>query len=111
MHPRSRFSNDRSRRLPFAPRRAADRRPARAEGRFAAFSNRNFRLFFAGQTISSIGSWSQSLAIIWLVLEITGRSDRLGIAMALQFLPMLLLGAPAGVLADRIVNRRVLLAS
>ena len=110
MHPRSRFSNDRSRRSPI-PRRAADRRPARAEGRFAAFSNRNFRLFFAGQTISSIGSWSQSLAIIWLVLEITGRSDRLGIAMALQFLPMLLLGAPAGVLADRIDNRRVLLAT
>ena len=79
--------------------------------RFAAFGNRNFRLYFIGQTISSIGSWTQSLAVIWLVLEITNRSDRLGIATALQFLPMLLLGAPAGVLADKIDNRRLLLAT
>jgi len=79
--------------------------------RFAAFDNRNFRLYFIGQTISSIGSWTQSLAVTWLVLEITNRSDRLGVAVALQFLPMLVLGAPAGVLADRIDNRRLLLAT
>jgi MFS family permease len=79
--------------------------------RFAAFGNRNFRLYFVGQTISSIGSWAQSLAVTWLVLELTDRSDQLGIALALQFLPMLLLGAPAGVLADRLDNRRVLLAT
>lgn len=79
--------------------------------RFAAFSNRNFRLYFIGQTISSIGSWTQSLALIWLVLEITNRSDRLGLAVALQFLPMLILGAPAGVLADKFDNRRLLLAT
>ena len=84
-----------------------DRRPLR----FAAFGNRNFRLYFIGQTISSIGTWTQSLAVIWLVLEITNRSDRLGIATALQFLPMLLLGAPAGVLADKIDNRRLLVAT
>ncbi len=80
-------------------------------GRFAAFGNRNFRLYFVGQTISSIGSWSQSLAVTWLVLELTNRSDQLGIAMALQFLPTLLLGAPAGVLVDRIDNRRLLVAT
>jgi MFS family permease len=79
--------------------------------RFAAFGNRNFRLYFIGQTISSIGSWSQSLAVTWLVLELTNRSDQLGIAMALQFLPMLLLGAPAGVLVDRVDNRRLLVAT
>jgi MFS family permease len=79
--------------------------------RFAAFGNRNFRLYFIGQTISSIGSWSQSLAVTWLVLELTNRSDQLGIAMALQFLPMLLLGAPAGVLVDRLDNRRLLVAT
>ncbi len=45
------------------------------------------------------------------MLEITDRSDQLGIAMALQFLPMLLLGAPAGVLADKVDNRRLLLAT
>jgi MFS family permease len=83
----------------------------RAPRRFEAFGNRNFRHYFIGQTISSIGSWTQSLAVIWLVLEITNRSDRLGLATALQFLPMLLLGAPAGVLADRIDNRRLLIGT
>ena len=81
------------------------------ERRFAAFEKRNFKLYFVGQTISSIGSWTQALAIIWLVLEITDRSGGLGIATALQFLPMLLLGAPAGVLADKYDNRRLLLAT
>ena len=85
--------------------------PATTPSRFAAFGNRNFRLYFIGQTISSIGSWAQSLAVTWLVLELTDRSDQLGIALALQFLPMLILGAPAGVLADRLNNRRLLLAT
>ncbi len=83
----------------------------RTPQRFAAFQNRNFARYFIGQTVSSVGSWTQSLAVIWLVLEITDRSDRLGIAMALQFLPMLLLGAPAGVLADKVDNRRLLLVT
>ena len=80
-------------------------------GRFAAFHHANFRRYFAGQVISSVGSWLQALAITWLVLDLTGRSDRLGIAVALQFLPLLLLGAPAGVLADRVDNRRLLLVT
>ena len=79
--------------------------------RFAAFGNRNFRRYFIGQTISAVGSWTQTLAVTWLVLDLTDRSDQLGIAMALQFLPMLVLGAPAGVLADRIDNRRLLIAT
>ena len=77
--------------------------------RFAAFQHANFRRYFAGQVISSVGTWLQALAVTWLVLDLTGRSDRLGIAVALQFLPLLLLGAPAGVLADRVDNRRLLL--
>jgi MFS family permease len=77
--------------------------------RFAAFRHGNFRRYFAGQVISSVGSWLQALAVTWLVLDLTGRSDRLGVAVALQFLPLLLLGAPAGVLADRVDNRRLLL--
>ena len=96
------------------PHRAGSRvgdEPTTAPGRFAAFGNRNFRLYFVGQTISSIGSWAQSLAVTWLVLDLTDRSDQLGIALALQFLPMLILGAPAGVLADRLNNRRLLLAT
>jgi len=79
--------------------------------RFAAFEHRNFRRYFIGQVISSVGTWLQALAVTWLVLDLTGRSDRLGIAVALQFLPLLLLGAPAGVLADRVDNRRLLLVT
>jgi MFS family permease len=76
--------------------------------RFAAFQHRNFRRYFVGQVTSSVGSWLQALAVTWLVLDLTDRSDRLGLAVALQFLPLLLLGAPAGVLADRVDNRRLL---
>lgn len=79
--------------------------------RFAAFQHSTFRRYFAGQVISSVGSWLQALAVTWLVLDLTGRSDRLGIAVALQFLPLLVLGAPAGVLADRVDNRRLLLVT
>jgi MFS family permease len=79
--------------------------------RFAAFEVRNFRRYFVGQIISSVGSWTQALAVTWIVLDLTDRSDQLGIVMALQFLPMLLLGAPAGVLADKIDNRRLLVAT
>lgn len=79
--------------------------------RFAAFRHSNFRRYFVGQVISSVGSWLQALAVTWLVLDLTGRSDQLGIVMALQFLPMLVLGAPAGVLADKIDNRQLLVAT
>ena len=81
------------------------------ERRFAAFGARNFRRYFIGQIISSVGSWTQALAMTWLVLDLTDRSDQLGVVMALQFLPMLVLGAPAGVLADKIDNRRLLIAT
>jgi len=79
--------------------------------RFAAFRHDGFRRYFAGQVISSVGTWLQALAVTWLVLDLTGRSDRLGVAVALQFLPLLLLGAPAGVLADRVDDRRLLIAT
>ena len=79
--------------------------------RFAAFEVGNFRRYFVGQIISSVGSWTQALAVTWIVLDLTDRSDQLGIVMALQFLPMLLLGAPAGVLADKVDNRRLLIAT
>ncbi len=82
-----------------------------AAPRFAAFGAHNFRRYFVGQIISSVGSWTQALAVTWLVLDLTDRSDQLGIVMALQFLPMLVLGAPAGVLADKVDNRRLLIAT
>ncbi len=64
-----------------------------------------------GQLLSTIGTWMQTLAEAWLVLELTNRSDRLGITVALQFAPLLVFGALAGVLADRFDNRRLLVVT
>ncbi|MFH0798928.1 MAG: MFS transporter [Pseudomonadota bacterium] len=75
---------------------------------FHAFRHRNFRLFFAGQSISLIGTWSQSLAISWLVWRLTHSAAWLGIiGFAIQF-PMLILGLPGGVAADRFDRLRSL---
>ena len=75
---------------------------------FAALSVRNFRLFFVGQLISVSGTWMQSVAQGWLVLQLTGSSVDLGIAIALQFVPILLLGTYGGLIADRHEKRRIL---
>ncbi|HVA52860.1 MAG TPA: MFS transporter [Acidimicrobiales bacterium] len=75
---------------------------------FAALKVRNFRLYFIGQLISMSGTWMQSVAQGWLVLQITGSSVDLGIAVALQFVPMLLLGSYGGLIADRHEKRRIL---
>ena len=63
--------------------------------------SRNFRLFSVGQLVSVTGTWMQSVAAAWLVLKLTGSSVALGIQLALNFGPILVLGAWAGLLADR----------
>jgi MFS family permease len=73
---------------------------------FRSLSNRNARLFFAGLLFSNIGSWLQLTATSFLLYRLTGSSVDLGINAALQFLPMLLLGAWAGAFADRFDRRR-----
>ena len=73
-----------------------------------ALKNRNFRVFFVGEVISTVGSWMQMLAQGWLVLELTGSGQALGITLALQTLPILVIGAWGGVVADRVDNRRLL---
>jgi MFS family permease len=73
-----------------------------------ALKNRNFRVFFVGEVISTVGSWMQMLAQGWLVLELTGSGGALGVTLALQTLPILVIGAWGGVLADRVDNRRLL---
>ena len=77
--------------------RAPQRRRARGGARrlFAALAVRNFRLYFSGQAVSLIGTWMQSVALVWLVLELTGSAALLGLVVAVQFLPVLLLGAYA----------------
>ncbi|MGH8775974.1 MAG: MFS transporter [Jiangellaceae bacterium] len=76
---------------------------------FASLSTRNYRLFFTGQTISVMGTWMQKIAQAWLVLELTGSGTLLGITAALQQLPTLLVGPWAGLLADRVDKRKLLI--
>ncbi len=78
---------------------------------FSSLRVRNFRLFIGGQVLSGIGTWMQWVAAPWLVLELTGSGVALGIDTALASLPILLVGAWGGVLADRFDNRRLLLAT
>ena len=81
-------------------------------GRFAeslrAFQHRNYRLFYAGQSISLIGTWMQTIAQAWLVLEITNSQVALGVVTMLQFLPIMLFVLFAGVIADRVPKRNFL---
>ena len=79
---------------------------------FIAFTYRNYRLFWFGQLVSVTGTWMQNLALSWLVYETLGVSPfQLGLVHVLQFLPVLLLGIPAGVIADRFPKRRVLMVT
>ena len=85
--------------------------PSRWPAPLRAFAHRDFRLFFAGQLVSLVGTWMQSVAQAWLVLELTNSPFRLGLVSALQFTPMLLLSFLAGALADRLPKRRLLVAT
>lgn len=76
---------------------------------FASLRIRNFRLFFAGQIVSQTGTWSGMVAQTLLVLHLTDSGVALGFLAAAQFGPVLLLGAWAGVVADRSDKRRLLL--
>ncbi len=73
---------------------------------FRSLRVRNFRLFFVGQLTSQAGTWMQSVALIWVVLKLTDNGLALGLATAAQFLPVLLLGAWGGVIADRVDRHR-----
>ncbi|HJR96279.1 MAG TPA: MFS transporter [Actinomycetota bacterium] len=72
-------------------------------------ASRNFRLYLFGQTVSAIGTWMNFTASAWLVLQLTHSGTALGTNVALYFLPVLLLGAYGGVLADRFDKRHILL--
>lgn len=87
-----------------------DSRTHTAASRFRALRQPNFRLWMLGKLISDLGTWMQRTAQDWLVLVVLTHHSGLaiGITSALQFLPMLLLSAHAGVLADHWPKRRVL---
>ncbi len=77
---------------------------------FAALSVPNYRRYYAGQSISLIGTWMQMTAQAWLVLSLTHSSTWLGVIIALQTLPVLVLGPYGGVIADRVDKRKLMMA-
>jgi MFS family permease len=76
---------------------------------FRSLSNRNYRLFFFSQIVSFTGTWMQTIALMWMVLQLTGSGFAVGLASGLQFLPILLFGAWGGVFADRFDKRKLLI--
>ncbi|MCZ4076658.1 MFS transporter [Rhodococcus sp. H36-A4] len=77
---------------------------------FAALRTRNYRLWASGQIVSLVGTWMQRVAQDWLVLTLSGGNGvAVGIVMALQFGPTLLLSVWGGVLADRYDKRTLLM--
>lgn len=76
---------------------------------FRSLRHRNYRLFFTGQCISLIGTWLQSTALAWLVYSITRDSRALGIMSFLGAVPVLLLGAYSGTIADEFPKRKIII--
>jgi MFS family permease len=77
---------------------------------FSALSIPNFRRYFYGQSTSLVGTWMQSVAQSWLVFTLTHSSTAIGAVLALQTLPVLVLGPYGGVIADRVDKRRLMIA-
>jgi MFS family permease len=75
----------------------------------AAFAVPNYRRFTIGQTISLVGSWTETVAQAVLVLQLTHSGIWLGLATAARYAPVLLLTPYAGVIVDRYDKRRILL--
>src|SRR3979409_2592869 len=71
----------------------------------------NLRIYLAGHCVSVTGTWVQRVAQDWLILEITHNGAALGLSVAAQFAPMLLLAPYGGLLVDRLHRRRTTLAA
>jgi MFS family permease len=76
---------------------------------FASLQIPNYRRYFVGQLASLSGNWMQMVAEMWVILSLTDSGVAVGFTTALQFVPMLFLGALGGLVADRVPKRRLLL--
>jgi MFS family permease len=85
--------------------------PGRFGQTFRAFRHRNYRLFYTGQAVSLSGTWMQTIAQAWLVLELTDSKAALGLVTMLQFLPITLFVLFAGVIADRMPKRDLIMGT
>jgi MFS family permease len=73
--------------------------------------HRNYRLFFGGQIVSLAGTWMQNIALAWYVVTLTDSAVAVGFLAFCRFVPFTLFGLYAGVLADRLDNRRLVIAT
>src|SRR5580693_2699826 len=87
--------------------RTSDQR-FRAQQMISSLRQRNYRLYFFGQLISVMGTWMQTVAQSFLVLDLTHSGTQLGLTTAARFGPMFLFGPLGGVFADRMDKQRVL---
>lgn len=78
---------------------------------FRSLENRNFRLFYAGQGISLIGTWMQMTAVAWLVWRMSHNAMLLGLVGFASRIPTFVLAPFAGVLIDRMDRRRLVMAT
>lgn len=76
---------------------------------FRAFRNRNYALFFCGQSISQIGTWMQRTAVSWVIYSITQSPFMLGLAVFAQQFPSFLFSLVGGIVSDRYSRRKILL--
>ncbi|GIV01560.1 MAG: MFS transporter [Fimbriimonadales bacterium] len=79
--------------------------------RLPALRYRTYREFFAGSALSNLGAFAQSSAVIWQVAEMTGSPEAVGMIPLIRVVPTILLSLPAGVIADQLDRRKVLLAT
>ena len=73
--------------------------------------HRNYRIFFTGQLVSLAGTWMQNVALAWLVIELSGSPLAIGALAFWRFVPFTLFGLVAGVVADRIESRKLVMAT
>ena len=73
--------------------------------------HRNYRIFFTGQVVSLAGTWMQNVALAWLVIELSGSPLAIGVLAFWRFVPFTIFGLVAGVVADRIESRKLVMAT
>jgi MFS family permease len=73
--------------------------------------HRNYRIFFTGQLVSLAGTWMQNVALAWLVIELSGSPIAIGVLAFWRFVPFTIFGLVAGVVADRIESRKLVMAT
>src|SRR2546421_676986 len=83
----------------------------RSVGRLDPLRERDFRLVWAGRTISELGSALVPVALTFAVLDLTGSATSLGLVLVSAFVPRVVLLLLGGVFADRLPRRRVMLAT